>query len=965
MGGQPDHPVAVAFGRFKVIRHRRELLADGRPVELGGRAFDTLMALLEAHGTVLSKDELMSRVWPDRVVEENNLPAQISLLRKVFGPDRHLIRTIAGRGYQFTGELRTTPATAAGPPPSAVTNLPEAVSELIGREAEIGKVAALVTDHRLVSLVGAGGIGKTRLALEVARHLLSRFPGGVFVAELGPLSSPALVPATVASALGLTHVVGTGSHERVAAAVGTKKLLLLIDNCEHMVEAAAGMAEALLRASPGVSLLTTSREPLRVSGEQVYRVPPLDVPSEDTQDTEGIFRHGAVRLFLSRAQAADPRYVADGRVAAATATICRHLDGIPLAIELAATRIIAFGVEGVAARLDDRFRLLTGGSRTLLRHQTMRATLDWSYELLPESERVVLRRLAVFVGPCTLEGASAVAAGVDSAAPDVVDSLANLVGKSLLSADVGDAVARYRLLETTRAYAREKLTESAEFDHFARRHAEYHRGLFQHADAELETRPTAEWLAAYRAHLDDLRAALDWAFSGSGDVSVGVELTAASVPLWTHLALLTECRTRVDQAIASLGRQVAPDPPRDMRLYLALAHALWHTRASSSPEVNAALTKALELAEIAGVTRYRLGAIWGLYLHRLSASEYRGALSFAEKFRTVAAETADRPDVAVGSRLIGVALHILGDQRGARRHLEPLAGSHFATAWPSDMLLDQRVVLECSYARALWLQGFGDQARRLTESVVGYASRKGDLLSFLYTLLVATCPIALFVGDLKTVEHHVRLGFDLAVRHALELSTLWAQCFEGVLLIERGNHRAGSQLLQSALERMPGSALQPAPTGLPEAARSVASGPAPYHHVSVFLLELAAGLGGAGQIAEGLVVVDKGLARAEQTEARWCVAELLRTKGELLVLGHEATASETAEKCFRQSLDIARRQGALAWELRAAMSLARLWRGEQRASQARKLLAPVYRRFTEGFGTADLIEAKTLLASFR
>src|SRR5215467_11665198 len=316
MPGLPEVPVTIEFGRFKVVRHRRELLVDGRPVELGGRAFDTLVALIDARGTVLTKDELMSRVWPDRVVEENNLPAQIFTLRRVLGSDRNLIRTVAGRGYQFTGEVRTTAATAAGFSPSAVTSLPYAVSELIGREVELREVALLAAEHRLVSLVGAGGIGKTRLALEVARHLLPRFPDGVFVAELAPLSSPELVPATVASALGLTHGAGTGSHERIAAAVGTNKTLLLIDNCEHIVEAAAGMAEALLRASPGVSLLTTSREPLRVSGEQVYRVPPLDVPAEDTQDMDGIFRRGAVRLFLSRAQAAEPRYVADGRVAA-------------------------------------------------------------------------------------------------------------------------------------------------------------------------------------------------------------------------------------------------------------------------------------------------------------------------------------------------------------------------------------------------------------------------------------------------------------------------------------------------------------------------------------------------------------------------------------------------------------------------------------------------------------------------
>src|SRR5258705_2269756 len=401
MAGLPEVPTAIEFGRYKVVRHRRELLADGRPVELGGRAFDTLMALVDARGMVVDKDQLLSLVWPDRVVEENNLPAQIAVLRKVFGADRHLIRTVAGRGYQFTGEIHTA-AAATPSPPSRMTNLPEAVSELIGREAELEEVAALVTEHRLVSLVGAGGIGKTRLGLEVARHLLPRFPDGVFVAELGPLSSPELVPATVASALGLTSVAGTVSREGIAGAVGTRKLLLVIDNCEHVIEAAAAMAETLLRATPSASVVATSREPLRVSGEYVYRVPPLDLPAEDNQDMEDVLRYGAVRLFVSRAHAAEPRYVAAGPVAAATGAICRRLDGIPLAIELAATRIVGFGVAGVAARLDDLFRLLTGGRRTLPRHQTMRATLDWSYELLSESDRLGLRRLGVFVRALTL-----------------------------------------------------------------------------------------------------------------------------------------------------------------------------------------------------------------------------------------------------------------------------------------------------------------------------------------------------------------------------------------------------------------------------------------------------------------------------------------------------------------------------------------------------------------------------------
>src|SRR5216683_1325331 len=311
-------------------------------VLLAPKAFDVLRYLVEHPGRLVRHDELLEALWPKTYVQPEVLKSHIAAIRAVLGDDARkpiFIETLSRRGYRFIASV-TEGASAR---PSRTTNLPEAISELIGREAELLAVTALATEHRLVSLVGAGGIGKTRLSLEVARHLLPRYPDGVF------------------------------------------------------------MAETLLRATPGASLVATSREPLRVSGEYVYRVPPLDLPAEGNQDLEDVLRYGAVRLFVSRAHAAEPRYVAEGLIAAATVAICRRLDGIPLAIELAATRIVGFGVAGVAARLDDRFRLLTGGRRTLPRHQTMRATLDWSYELLSESERVVLRRLGVFVGAFTLD----------------------------------------------------------------------------------------------------------------------------------------------------------------------------------------------------------------------------------------------------------------------------------------------------------------------------------------------------------------------------------------------------------------------------------------------------------------------------------------------------------------------------------------------------------------------------------
>jgi predicted ATPase/DNA-binding winged helix-turn-helix (wHTH) protein len=612
---------AIEFGRFRVLPHRRELLAEGRPLELSGRAFDVLMALIEASGAVLSKDALMNRVWPDRIVEENSLQAQISTLRRAFGADRDLIRTIAGRGYQFTGEIRTVSArpttfradTAAIPISDSAripTNLPEAVSELIGRDADLDEILDISSSHRLVTLTGAGGIGKTRLGFAVARQLLPGFADGVWAIELAPLSDPDLVPVAVATALGLELTSGTASPLSVANALRAKQLMLVLDNCEHVVDAAAQIAESLLHANSAARVLATSREPLRAEGEWVYPVPPLAVPTEDSPDGEDPLRYGAVRLFVERVRAAVPHFSSDARVAAAIAGICRRLDGIPLAIELAAPRVATLGIEGLAAGLDDRFRLLAGGRRTALpRHQTLRATMDWSYELLTKPERVVLRRLAIFAGGFTLQAASAVAADDEIAAPEVVDWVANLVAKSLVTVEADGVRVRYRLLETTRDYALEKLVQGGEFEAVARRHARRYLELFEGAEAEAETRPTDEWLADYVPRIDNLRAALDWAFSPNGDASIGVGLTAAAIRLWMHLSLMEECRGRVERALAAIAAGAGRDARREMQLHAALAASLMWTRGAVS-EIGAVGTKTLEIAESLDDVEYQLRSLW-------------------------------------------------------------------------------------------------------------------------------------------------------------------------------------------------------------------------------------------------------------------------------------------------------------------------------------------------------------------
>ncbi len=527
----------IRFGTAEVRPAERQLLLAGQPAAVGARAFDLLLQLIEHRDRVVPKNELFERVWPGLVVEENNLQVQISALRKLLGPQT--IATIPGRGYRFSAALdgspTPTPSTAAADPELAtarpsgsrrpLTNLPGELPPLYGRERELKALGALIETHRLVTVVGAGGIGKSRLAQAAAHALAGRWPDGTWMVELAGLSDPERLPNAVAQALHLSLSGPGDTRGELVARLSQRDLLLVLDNCEHLLDAAAALAQALSEGAPKVTLLATSQEPLHLPAEQQYRLVPLTVPSDAA--TSHAREFGAVALFEARVQAADPRFALNEDSLAGVIEICHRLDGLPLAIELAAARVATLGLRTVHDKLDARFKLLTGGARaTLRRHQTLRAALEWSYGLLNEAEQTVFRRLGVFAGGFTIELAQAVASDATLDEWAVLDHLSALVDKSLVVADAGDAP-RYRLLESARAFALEQLAAGETADAMMR-HALGVRDFLQRVDdANLDGElRTDQYAARVLPELDNLRAAHAWASGEAGDLRVAIALAA-------------------------------------------------------------------------------------------------------------------------------------------------------------------------------------------------------------------------------------------------------------------------------------------------------------------------------------------------------------------------------------------------------------------------------------------------------
>jgi predicted ATPase/DNA-binding winged helix-turn-helix (wHTH) protein len=749
-------------GQWEVDLNKRELRSRQVVVPVGGRAFEIIEVLVEMAGQTVTKKDLMARVWPGSIVEDNTLQVHIAAVRRALGTDRELLKTVSGRGYRLLGDWQIVRADEPrseidGRPAQLVSgqsNLPQRSSELIGRHHAIRQLRDLASAYRLVTLTGPGGIGKTTLAQEVARELGPNFDNNIQLVELAPILDPDLVPSAVASVLGLQLAGGEISPMAVAQAIGASNLLLILDNCEHVVEVAARFAETILRQCSHVSILATSRELLRIDGEFAYRVAPLDIPPDGALAVETAREYSAMTLFLARLRAGQVEFELSATRLASAIAICRRLDGIPLALELAAARAVTLGIDEVVSRLDDRFGLLTSGRRTALpQHRTLRAMLDWSYDLLPNAERIILQRLAVFVGGFTLEAASAVAATAETDGRDVVDGLVSLTSKSLVSAELAAGQPRYSLLETVRAYALEKLTETADLGATRLRHARYFQGLFQKAEAQRGTRLITEWLAIYARELDNVRIAIDWAFSAEECAPIAVELCADSISMMFDLSLVGEGRRRAEQALSAIEAGVQVPPRREMQVLAVLQATRIYTDGPSDLG-RAAWNRVLAIATESEDLDYRVRALWGLWNDNLYGGWPRLSLDFARQFEALTATLSDpvmsMTGTVLGRRLIGTALHYCGDQNAARPHLEHVLSQYARSDHRWKVLgsrVDHATVTRATFSRVLWLQGYPDQARGQAHVAMQDAVADDHLMSVLYVLVEAIIPISLFAGD--------------------------------------------------------------------------------------------------------------------------------------------------------------------------------------------------------------------------
>jgi predicted ATPase len=895
---------------------------------------DILLRLVEHEGEVVSAEELLASAWRGVNVEPTALRVQISVLRKALGgtdPRARYVSNIAGRGYCFVAPI----SRQAGLVPVAVSPrehnrlaAPPPLGGMIGRDAVVDDLERVVAIERFVTLVGPGGMGKTTVALALAHRMAPEFAGQVAFVDLAIQRSDTGVASAVATALHLTGV-GSDPMSAVVAELRSRRLLLILDSSEHVIEGAATLAASVCESAPQVHILATSREPLNVPGEHVHRLAALEAPPPSAQlSYEEVCAYPAAQLFVERATASGGRIEHGPAEALLVSDICRKLDGIPLAIELAAGRVDAFGLATTLDLLDSRLRLSWPGRRTASpRHVTLSATLDWSYDLLSPDEAMLLRALSTFVGSFTLEAAETVAA--ESLSADAREALAGLVSKSLVSIDEHRSPVQYRLLDATRDYARLKLEAAGELPATAARHANWTMEALRNQKAALDAGPMLEWLDYFGNRIQDAQSALDWSLSADGDPSFTAPLTFAAIPIWICLSRADECRRRIEAAL----RVVELNSRDEMMLNIALLHALLDFTPHDPVRAEIASNRVLDLADRFDDVHAHLRTKWCLWNAHIAAPDVPKACEAALLYRQLTSERGDSSEKTVAERMVSVSELLRGNLATARASgeraqvLSPTWSTSARIAWYD---YDPLVMSRNTLVSISWLSGTPDTAMAAAQENLERAEATGSQFCRAAVLADACAALALCAGDLAAADRYVAMLDDCVARGAPLNYRTWAQALRAAVAARRGDIGPGRSFLTGGLP--------------PDCAHP--------RYASV-LIELASALGEAGAADIARDLADRLLQRIEHTGERWIWSEVQRVRGELT---QEPVA---AEVLFEAALAVAQQQGARAWALRAATSLAR-----RRRSAAAEVLKPLLASFTEGAGTRDHVAARSVLGEY-
>ncbi len=917
---------SIVFGPFVLDLTNRTLSKGGLPVRVRERELSILIYLAERAGTFVSRDELIAAIWSGAQVGDANVRVQMAALKRLLGDGgnrQDFVGFTPGRGYRFESggtepQPRPLPPPERAPGPAAAScrhNLPIRIKPFFGRDEALRRLTDHLPLHRLVTIVGPGGIGKTTLALAGAEAVVQSYDDGIRLVDLATLFDARLITAGMAMTLGIS-LTSPDPVDDLVKFLRDKQMLIVLDNCEHLVEAAASLVETILTRTRDVQFLATSREPLRADSEWLFRLGPLDVPPGHKElSARESLHYPAVRLFVERARLNHNQFELIDNDVVAVSDLCRRLDGIPLAVELAAARVGLFGVRGLADQLADSFSTLTQGRRTALpRHQTLRATLDWSYDILPEREQQLLARLAIFRGEFTLVWAQAVC----GLSPDeCVEGLAELTAKSLVNVDTLRHPAHYRMLFLTRDYALEKLMSSHDHNHVARRHATTYLGVLQAAGNEISVRLADSWV-------DDIRSALSWTLSEVGDFELGMELVTASFGTALRIASFHERGLLLDQVVARMQALGNRYPVFELRLLVERISILQFDEdkeGAAQPVAARAIALAEDIrrenGDLTPLAEILITQV-SIYFSEANVSEMRRYIRMVRALPLP--DEMSQPVNIILERMESQTEHFAGNQDRSLVLIKKLL------AYPPDVLrarhftiadyVNPAVTGRIFLSRVQWLQGFAEEASRTALDALEMSWHL-DAFVQCYVLAFSAIPVALWRGNRAQAEALTHQMKTIGMASSFAYWHTWGPFYEAVL------GASDAKALESALAVMTINSME-------------------LDHVPTLTAYLPAA----------------AVERIEAGFAGWNRPEIYRLQG---VRSQAASDMTGAQTLFTRALDVAREQSALAWELRAATNLADLWRLQDRREDAYALLSGVLDRFTEGLEDTDALTARRLL----